>query len=187
MHQPSEKVRDIKESLAKLDPTQNADTFHSVIGSALIYLGYRGAESPIVAYNRRKKEKIPIKDYKDLQKLDPNLTIFLREEEYKNNGTVIQVTTIYLTNTRVRGKKASLWFIRANSSLDLKRKTTRKEDLVKKIREGMRRVKTCEERLDYGRAMIEKTLEEALIKGSDNKYYLNFRDINELVKPYKQG
>jgi len=181
-----EKVKGIIASLTKLDPTKNTDKFHNVVDSALRYLEYKKIVSQIVAYDRRKEEKSPITNYEALQNLDPNSTIFLREEAYKNNDKAINVITVYQTSARLRSKRTSLWLIRANSNLGIERKITRVENLVEKVQRNVGNYRKNEEKLTYARRVIETTLERTFVVGESGAYYLSINDIISLIKNVKQ-
>ncbi|MBI4159147.1 hypothetical protein HY500_02720 [Candidatus Woesearchaeota archaeon] len=181
MYLNPDRVEELKSDLAKLNPAQNADSFHKILGTALRYLGYEGIEAQIVAYDRRKKKRTKLEG-KSLQEFDPTKTVFLREEIYTKKGATVQLITVYTSHMRVRGKKASLWFIEASSDLDIKRKTASREDLVKKVRARMGKARNREERIDYARKAMEGMLEETLIRGEDGTCYLSCKDINRIVK-----
>lgn len=185
MYLAPEKEREMRNNLHKLDASQNADIFHRVLRYAMTYLDYRGEESPMVIYDRRAKERKPIERSGAEKDIDPKTIIFLREESYQKNGTTIKIRTSYLTSARVRGKKASWWFIEANSDLGITRSVVNKSGLIKRIVTGMKEFKTDEKKANYGREMIEGILEKAIIMGANGIYYISFTDIDELVKAHK--
>ncbi|MBI2106780.1 hypothetical protein HYT57_02240 [Candidatus Woesearchaeota archaeon] len=180
-----EKEKEMRTHLKSLYPSRDSERFHRVLGYAFTVLGYQGTESPIVAFNRRTLQEEPIEDIRALQKFDPNVYVFRREEEYTKKDSKVQVITVYLTGARVKGKKASLWYIIANSNLGITRSTMDKSSLSTVIKGKMKGFKTREERLECARIMTEAALEDTIIKGGNGTYYLSFTDIADLVNSHK--
>lgn len=180
-----EKEREMKNGLPKLDASLNAETFHRLLGYALTILDYKVEKPLLLRYDTATKEKAPIKDVKELNAPNSKTTVFIRREEYTKKGTTIRLTTVYLTSARVRGKKASLWFIRTNENWGIQREMIGKEALVEMVQEGMKEFETREKKLDYGRKTMEELLEKALIVNGNGSYYISFRDIHSLVEAHK--
>ena len=118
---PPEKEKEMRTHLKSLYPSKDAEKFHRVLSYAFTVLGYQGAESPIVAFNRRTSKEEDIGDIRTLQKFNPDVYVFRREEVYTKKDSNVQVITVYLTGARVKGKKASLWYIVANTNLGIAR------------------------------------------------------------------